>query len=41
MKKIEYNGHINLMSMKNCETIYAIDYSFADKTVKEEFEFIV
>lgn len=42
VKTIEYLGHINQMSMKNCETIYAIDYTVAGKTsVDEEFTFAV
>ena len=42
VKTIEYLGHINQMSMKNCDTIYAIDYTVAGKTsVDEEFTFAV
>ena len=40
LKTIEYLGHVNQMSMKNCETIYAIDYTVNGKSeVSEEFTF--
>jgi hypothetical protein len=42
LKKIEYLGHINLMSMKNYETIYALDYTVVgQKDLEAEFEFVI
>ena len=42
VRKIEYKGHVNIMSAFENETIYAIDFEVKGKEVfKEEFEFIV
>ena len=42
IKKIAYKGHVNIMSARDTETIYVIDFESKEKgTVQEEFEFIV